>query len=191
MLMIFHTIGIQLQVPSSSDVPPHTLEQDCGADESEASSYQQQNLQEACAYEQQNSQQQGTHEKQQQKPGTLLQPDKEEASKCAKYHKSKQKLLCYQIIDGKQKYIEDYQIPEIGTKNLGCVFYLRENVNTENYMQSLKQDCRQQVRKSTTIKHGQKPPKCGSSKLSTTSINKNSFTELKRYGFKSASPELA
>ena len=107
-----------------------------------------------CAYEQMNSQQQVTYEK---PPETLLQPDKDEASVCAKYSMSKPpKLLCYQIIEGKQKYIEDYQnvIPEIGTKTLGCVFYLRENANTENYVQCQKQDGRQQGKKSTTIKHG-------------------------------------
>ena len=90
--------------------------------------------------------------KQQNSADTLLQPDNE----ASKFAKSKPKLVCFQIVEGKQKYIEDYQnvIPEIGTKTLGCVFYLKEIANTENYVQSLKQDGRQQGKKSTTIKHG-------------------------------------
>ena len=104
-----------------------------------------------CVYEQINSQQQVTYEK---PPETSLQPDKDEASVCAKYSMSKPpKLLCYQIVEGKQKCIQNV-IPEIGTKTLGCVFYLRENANTENYVQCQKQDGRQQGKKSTTIKHG-------------------------------------
>ena len=176
--------------PSSSDVPLLSLDV-VEENHSVEPEDEQQDLPEAGVYQQQKS---VTKDKLLIKEKALLKPNKDKMSKFAKYHKSRPKLLCYQILDGKQKYVDDYQISETGTKNLGCIFYLQENTDTrlpqvrENkysgfYTQSLSkhgsshnEDAQKLARKeysqmnTTSIKDFQRLPRRESSLLSTTSI---------------------